>query len=120
MRRRGFKLVELLREEGLLRQAVDVPVRVGTDRKGSPGLLQRRGTLVLTKKRIAGFSHRARFVLVRQSRVPAGALRVDGEWLLITPHQRPGRGRQGEITIGYRVEDPEGWLRDATRVLRGR
>jgi hypothetical protein len=116
MRRRGFKLVALLRDEGLLRQAVDVPVRLGTGGTRALGVLERRGSLVLTRKRIAGFSHRARFVLVRQARIPPGVVRADGEWLLITP---PQQGRQGQVTIAYRVDDPDGWVRDATRVLRG-
>lgn len=121
MRRRGFRLVGLLEKEEVLRQAVDVPVRIGSAGEGfQSSLLARRGTLVLTRKRLAGFAHRARFVMVRGGRVPRDAVQVKGEWLIVRPQGNPARRRAREVAFWYGVEDAEGWARDARGVLRGR
>lgn len=121
MRRRGFRLVGLLQKEEVLRQAVDVPVRIGGAGGGTrSALLARRGTLVLTRKRLAGFAHRARFVLVRGGRAPSEVVRAEGEWLIVRPQRNPAKARTREVAFWYGVEDAEGWARDALRVLRGR
>ncbi|HEV2129885.1 MAG TPA: hypothetical protein VGR27_02200 [Longimicrobiaceae bacterium] len=121
MRRRGFRLVGLLQKEQVLRQAVDVPVRIGGAGGGPwPAWLARRGTLVLTRKRLAGFAHRARFVLVRGGGVRSDTIRTEGEWLIVRPQGNPARSRVREVAFWYAVEDAEGWARDALRVLRGR
>ncbi len=121
MRRRGFRLVGLLQKEEVLRQAVDVPVRIGGAGRGlRPGLLARRGTLVLTRKRLAGFAHRARFVLVRGGGIRSDAIRAEGEWLIVRPQGNPAKARVREVAFWYGVGDAEGWARDALRVLRGR
>ncbi len=121
MRRRGFRLVGLLQKEGVLRQAVDVPVRITRAGGGPrPRSLGRRGTLVLTRKRLAGFAHRARFVLVRGAGTRSDTIRADGEWLVVRPQGNPARARVREVAFWYGVEDAEGWARDALRVLRGR
>ncbi len=121
MRRRGFRLIELLQKEGVLRQAVDVPVRLGGGRGGGRStLLARRGTLVLTRRRLAGFAHRARFVLVQGGGLPRGAVRSDGPWLIVRPQGNPTKKPVRKVEFWYAVEDAEGWARDAARVLRGR
>jgi hypothetical protein len=121
MRRRGFRLVGLLQKEEVLRQAVDVPVRIGGAGGGTrPALLARRGTLVLTRRRLAGFAHRARFVLVRGGGIPSDTIRAEGEWLIVRPQRNPAKARTREVAFWYGVEDAEGWARDALRVLRGR
>jgi hypothetical protein len=114
MRRRGFRLLKLLEKEGVLRYAVDVPVAVGETTRA--GMLPRRGTVVLTRKRLAGFAHRARFVLVRGGGGRAGAVAADGGWLLVRPGGRAASG--ASPTFRFQVPDAEDWSRDARRVLR--
>jgi hypothetical protein len=120
MRRRGFKLLELLQGEQVLRHAVDVPVRRGDARGAggeSVGLLSRRGTLVLTRKRLAGFAHRARFVLVRGPARPAAVIEATDGWLVIRPAGRKKGGRSVPA-FRFQVPDAEGWSRDVKRALR--
>ncbi len=123
MRRRGFRLIGLLEKEGVLRQAVDVPVRVGDTQGGGsfrPAFFARRGTLVLTRQRLAGFAHRARFVLVRGGGARSDAVRAEREWLLVRLEGKRARQPGRSVVFRYAVADPEGWARDAARVLRGR
>jgi hypothetical protein len=114
MRRRGFRLLKLLEQEGVLRYAVDVPVAMGG---AGAGLLARRGTVVLTRKRLAGFAHRARFVLVRGGGARAGAVTADGGWLVIRPAVRAASGAPPPA-FRFQLPDAEGWSRDARRVLK--
>ena len=116
MRRRGFRLVEMLGDEGVLREAVDVPVRFGSVRPGSPpGGRTRRGTIVLTRRRLAGFSHRARFALVQGSESHPGMVRPEGDWIAV----RPRGGATGDAReVWFEVGDGEGWTRDARKVLK--
>jgi len=115
MRRRGFRLVRILRaQEGVLRSAVGVRVRRGSS--GGTGIFARRGTVVLTSERLAGFAHRARFVLVKGRGMEARSIEADDGWLVVQPRTR--KGGSG-ARLGFRVEDPEGWARDARRILRG-
>jgi len=118
MRRRGFRLVEMLRDEGLLREAIDVPVRFGSARPGSPpGGRARRGTLVLTRRRLAGFSHRARFALLQGGESHPHMVRREGSWIAV----RPRGGTTGDAPEAwFEVGDGDGWVRDARRVLQGR
>jgi hypothetical protein len=114
MRRRGFRLVKMLDGEQLVRHAVDVPVVVG---KGSGGALARRGTLVLTRKRLAGFTHRSRFVVVRGGFAEGASVRAEGEWLLVRPAGRTSRGAAAPF-FRFRLPDADGWQADARKVLR--
>ena len=115
MRRRGFRLIRILgAQEGVLRSAVDVRVRRG--RSGGVGFFARRGTVVLTSERLAGFAHRARFVLVKGRGVEARTVRAEDGWLVVQPRSREG---EAGAPLGFRVEDPEGWAREARRALRG-
>jgi hypothetical protein len=118
MRRRGFRLVDMLREEGILREAVDVPVRFGPARPGSPPPGRpRRGTVVLTRRRIAGFSHRARFALLRGVESNPRMVRPEGAWLAVRPRgDATGDARE----VWFEVGDGEGWARDARKVLQSR
>jgi len=117
MRRRGFRLLRMLESEQVVRFAVDVPMRTGEPEAGSsPGTFGRRGTIVLTRKRLAGFAHRARFVLVRSGKGGSGVVRADGEWVVV----RPASTRKGVRAPEFRfqVPDAEGWSEDARKVLR--
>lgn len=120
MRRRGFKLVTLLEKETVLRSAVDVPIRrAATEPRvrsnGTP--FQRRGTVVLTRQRIAGFAHRTRFVLVRGRDFDPRSLRAEGSWLVIEPRRR---NQPGGATLRYAVEDADAWVREARKALSKR
>jgi hypothetical protein len=119
MRRRGFKLLKLLEPEQVLRSAVEVPVVMERGKPGRvrPGLLARRGTVVLTRKRLAGFAHRARFVLVRAAGPRAATVRADNGWLVIQPDGKRGEGGV-RPAFRYQVPDAEGWSREARKVLR--
>jgi hypothetical protein len=105
MRRRGFKLVEKLSGERVVRYAVDVPV---LDRGR-----RRRGTLVLTRKRLAGYSHNSRWVFVRGSKLPARPLAAEGDRLVVRPL---GDGRDAP-ELHYLVDDAQAWLAEARKVL---
>jgi hypothetical protein len=114
MRRRGIRLVEMLREEGVLHAGIDLPVQITRDGRRTH-LLPRRGTVVLTKRRLAGFAHRSRFVFVRGRGLKRGAVGAEGEWLMIRPSGDAGGGPQ----VGFRIGDAAAeWARDAGRVLR--
>jgi len=93
-----------------------VDVRVRRGRAGGTGFFARRGTVVLTSERLAGFAHRARFVLVKGRGVEARTVRAEDGWLVVQPRSR--KGSEG-VPIGFRVEDSEGWAREARRALRG-
>lgn len=116
MRRRGFQLLRLLESEQILRHAVDVPVVKGNTRRAA-GLLSRRGTVVLTRNRLAGFAHRSRFVLVRGGNTRPGAVVSDDGWLVVRPGGRT-TGREPTPSFRFRVADAEGWSREARKVLR--
>jgi hypothetical protein len=106
MRRRGFRLMERLAEEHVILHAVDVPV---LDRGR-----RRRGTLVLTRKRLAGYSHNARWVFVRGSKLPPRPLAAEGDRLVV----RPLGEKAGAPELRYLVGDAAGWLEEARKVLR--
>lgn len=115
MRRRGFRLLRLLEEEGVLHSAIDVPVQIGASRRRS--WLARRGTVVLTRKRLAGFVHRARFVMVRGGGAGANSVSTQGGWLVIQPRGgKCGAGAAGP-SLRFQVPDAEEWVREARRVL---
>jgi hypothetical protein len=116
MRRRGFRLLKLLEGEEVLRYAVDIPMARGSSTPAVE-LLARRGTVVLTRKRLAGFAHRSRFVLVRGGTTRSGAVEADGGWLVVRPVGRKKDGRAAPV-FRFQVPDAEGWSRDARRVLR--
>ena len=118
MRRRGFRLVEMLGEEGVLREAVDVPVRFGSARPGSPPAGRaRRGTVVLTRRRLAGFSHRARFALVQGAESHPRMVRPEGTWMAVRPR---GGTASDAREVWFEVGDGEGWARDTRKVLQKR
>jgi hypothetical protein len=106
MRRRGFKLLDKLAGEHLILHAVDVPV---LDRGR-----RRRGTLVLTRKRLAGYSHNARWVFVRGTRLPPRPLAAEGDRLVV----RPLGEKPGAPELRYLVGDAERWVEEARRVLK--
>jgi hypothetical protein len=117
MRRRGYRLVDLLGEEGVVRHAISVPVRIGTGGAGSP-VLPRRGTVVLTRRRLAGFTHRSRFVLVRGAGSRNSRLTAADGWLVIRQDgSRGGAGTELRFRVGDAAAD---WARDASRILHGR
>lgn len=105
MRRRGFRLVEKLSDEGVIRYAVDVPVLARGRR--------RRGSVVLTRRRLAGYSHDARWVLVRGSKLPPRPLAAEGDRLVV----RPLGEKPGAPELFYQVDDAEAWLAAARKVL---
>jgi hypothetical protein len=118
MRRRGFRLLKMLEAEGVLRYGVDVPVAIG-DARAAPRdtLVAKRGTLVITRKRVAGFVHRRRFVLVRGGNARKGAVRAENGCLVI----RIGQTRQGGVeapAVRFLVPDAEAWAAEARKVLR--
>lgn len=117
MRRRGFRLVRMLDEEGVLRYAVDVPVAFGEGRRPGQGPFAGRGTLVLTRKRLAGFAHRRRFVLVRTSKTRKDAIRAEDGCLVIRMGG-VGKGGAAPPPVRFRVPDAESWSADARKVLR--
>lgn len=117
MRRRGIRLIDRLGEEGVLRACIDVPVRMTRD--GRPlHRLRRRGTVVLTKRRLAGFTHRSRFVFVPERGKKRDLVRAQGEWLVIRP-AASGAGKAPEVFFQV-GDDADGWARETDRVLRGR
>jgi hypothetical protein len=116
MRRRGFRLLKMVEQEGVLRYAVDVPVAVGEKRPIAEGLA-RRGTLVLTRKRLAGFAHRSRFVLVRGAGKRGGAVRAEPGWLVVRPAGRT-RGGGSPPSIRFRIPDSEVWREEIRRAIR--
>ncbi|MBA4156866.1 MAG: hypothetical protein H0X65_05250 [Gemmatimonadetes bacterium] len=115
MRRRGFRLLRLLEEEGVLHSAIDVPVQIGTSPRRS--WLARRGTVVLTRKRLAGFVHRSRFVLVRDGGGGAGTVRAQGGWLVVQPRSGERGAPASGASLRFQVPDADEWEREARRVL---
>jgi hypothetical protein len=117
MRRRGYRLVDLLGDEGVIRHAVSVPVRIGPAGAGTP-VLPRRGTVVLTRRRLAGFTHRSRFVLVRGASSRNSRLAAADGWLVIRQDgSRGGVGMELRFQLGDAAAD---WAHDASRILQGR
>jgi hypothetical protein len=76
----------------------------------------RRGTVVLTRRRLAGFTHRVRFVLVRGANARPSSVTQREGWLVIQP---TGSGRSPANEVRFWVgEEAAEWARDAARVLR--
>jgi hypothetical protein len=101
-----------------VRYAVDVPVVMGEGTAlAQTGVLAKRGTVVLTRKRLTGFAHRARFVLVRSGASRSAAVKSDGPWLVVRPGGRKADGAPAPA-FRFQVPDAEGWSRDARKVLR--
>ncbi|MGH7458693.1 MAG: hypothetical protein ACREKN_06415 [Longimicrobiaceae bacterium] len=113
MRRRGARLARVLEEkEGVLRSAVEAPVRFTPPPAGeSPPPWSRRGTLVLTRVRLAGFAGRARFVLVKGGGARPGMVAAEQGWLVVRPRGKAGRA------VWYHLADAEEWVREARKML---
>jgi len=116
MRRRGFRLLKMVESEGVLRYAVDVPVGIGKGRAGD-SVLARRGTIVLTRKRLAGFAHRSRFVLVRGAAKSGGAVRAEPGWLVVRP-AGTRRGGGAPPVFRFRIPNAEEWREEVRRTIR--